>query len=163
MSRAFVNEDKLADSNPLPERRVSEHPNYVTPRGLELLRQTVHALTRERGEVVAADSDDKTHLAEIDRDLRYFQARLNSAKPVPPPPATPDKVGIGCAVTCEDAEGTQIRFTLVGEDEADAANGLLSWVSPLGNALLGREIGDQVIWRRAGGDAELEVVEIGGG
>ncbi len=51
-------------------------------------------------------------------------------------------------------------FAIVGEDEADAAAGKVSWVSPLARALLGSSVGDIVTWRRPTGDVELEIVAI---
>ena len=59
-------------------------------------------------------------------------------------------------VTLALADGARAHFRLVGEDEADAAHGLISWLSPLGQALLGRQTGDEVPFQ--GG---AEIVSIG--
>jgi transcription elongation GreA/GreB family factor len=49
---------------------------------------------------------------------------------------------------------------IVGEDEADATQGRISWVSPLANALMNAQVGDVVSWKRPVGDKELEVLSI---
>lgn len=162
MSRAFVNEDQLADSAAPPEREVSAHPNYVTPRGLALLKERLAELERERSALLKRDEvNARERLAAVERDLRYYVARMESAKLVPTPVQAPEQVTFGCRIAVMTPDGEEIGYTLVGEDEADIARGLISWVSPLGRALLGARNGDTVVWRRPAGDMELEVVEIG--
>ena len=50
---------------------------------------------------------------------------------------------------------------IVGDDEADASAGEISWASPLARALIGAREGDVVTWRRPAGDAQIEIVRIG--
>ena len=76
MSRAFVNEDRFVDD--LPDRAVCEHPNYVTPRGLELIEAALDAARRSHGEAQAAG--DREALANATRDLRYWNSRRASAQ-----------------------------------------------------------------------------------
>ena len=64
------------------------------------------------------------------------------------------------APVTEDEEGTRRKFEIVGEDEADAAVGKLSWVSPLARALTDAKKGDAVVWKRPAGDLELEILSI---
>jgi transcription elongation factor GreB len=162
MSRAFVNEDDLAENVTLPERQVSAYPNYVTPRGLVMLEQCVSALVGERSTLRKdTDSAARERLAEVERDLRYYTARVESARLVPMAVQAPEKIAFGCRVTVATPDGDEIAYTLVGEDEADAERGLVSWVSPLGKALLGAQEGNVVLWKRPAGAVELEVVEIG--
>jgi transcription elongation GreA/GreB family factor len=99
-------------------------------------------------------------LAVIERDLRYFKARLEQAIPVDPVNQPKDKVLFGATVQMEDEEGVLHTFTIVGEDEADIAAHKVSWVSPLAKALLGHKTGDSVIWRRPAGDMTLEIIDI---
>jgi transcription elongation factor GreB len=161
MSRAFVNEDQLTQTLALPEREVSPHPNYVTPRGLALLKSRFAELESERSMLLKQD-DVSSHerLAAVERDLRYYAARMKSAKLVPASSKTPEHVKFGCRVTVVTPAGEEITYTLVGEDEADAEHGLISWVSPLGQALLGAHEDDQVQWQRPAGEVALEVVKI---
>ena len=152
MSRAFVREGDGAE--PRPERAVSPHPNLVTPRGLAALEARVRELEAERSAARAAS--DAALTARIERDLRYFSARRASARVIPPG-GDADKVRFGLLVTLATHAGASVSFRLVGEDEADAAQGLLSWVSPLAQALLGREPGETVAFQ--GGEAEIVSIE----
>ena len=161
MSRAFVNEDSAANQATAPiERHVSEQPNYVTAAGFEQLHAKVSELQRQHSEEAARkDSADPQHLADIERDLRYFNQRLQSAHVVAPATST-QKVQIGSWVTYVDEHNTQKRVQLVGEDQADAAKGLINWGSPLGRALLGAQRGDDVLWIRPAGDLQIEILSI---
>ena len=160
MSRAFVKEsDDAVDVGPV--RPHSPHTNYVTPRGLQLLQQKVQDLARARSAIIGRDDlASVQRRRELERDLLYYNERLQRAVPVDPALQPLDKVHFGAAVTVEDAEGLQHEFILVGEDEADAAQGRISWVSPLAKALINARVGDVVSWRRPVGDMELEVLAI---
>jgi transcription elongation GreA/GreB family factor len=161
MSRAFVNEDQLAQHAALPERELSPHPNYVTPRGLALLKQRLSELEAERSTLLRRhEINAREHLAAVERDLRYYAARVESAKLVPFPAEPPAQVTFGCRVVVVTPADEELSYTLVGEDEAEVARGLISWVSPLGRALLGARAGDTVVWQRPAGDLELEIIEI---
>lgn len=162
MSRAFVKEpDGDAADSDLLERPLSTQPNYVTARGLALLRAEQWRLEQQRRalraeQTLAAGQTRK----EIERDLRYVNARLASAQVVERG-HHPTDVGIGSRVDVIDEEdGTRSRYGIVGEDEADIAAGLVSWVSPLACAVLGAQVGDVVTWQRPDGARELEVVGI---
>jgi transcription elongation GreA/GreB family factor len=138
MSRAFV-KDSDQETEDLPERAISAHPNLVTTRGLALLEARVRELETERSAARAAA--DKDALARIARDLRYFQARRDSARPITPAPQ-PVQVRFGVRARLQLADGTERAFQLVGEDEADPAAGLISYVSPLAKLLMGKGVGD---------------------
>ena len=141
MSRAFVKESDQDAGEALPPRAISSHPNLVTPSGLQQLEARLQGLEAERA--VARAAEDAAALARIQRDLQYFAQRLASARLIEPA-AAPQVVRFGVRVVLGCADGTQRAFRLVGEDEADPASGLLSWVSPLAQALLGRAPGDAV-------------------
>lgn len=164
MSRAFTKEstDDLV-AGELPERPVPAHPNYVTPRGLEHLRERVKALQEQHEQLAARsdeDSADKQKLREVERDQRYLIAQLDRAIVVDPAGQPRDEVHFGAAVKIIDEDGKAHRFTIVGDDEADVAAGRVSWASPLAKAMMGARVGDTVNWRRPAGDAEVEIVEI---
>jgi len=140
VSRAFVRE---TDSEPvLPERQLSPHPNWVTPRGLAAIEARVRELEAEREAL--RTGGDAAASARIERELRYWSARRASARLVSPAAAPTDRVRFGMRVTLEAPEGARQSFRLVGEDEADAAQGLLSWIAPLATLLLGRAVGERV-------------------
>jgi transcription elongation GreA/GreB family factor len=140
MSRAFVKESDQ-DPDALPERVVSAHANFVTARGLALLEHSIQALEAER--TVARAATDNSALARIGRDLRYFQRRRESARLITPA-AAPAAARFGVQVWLELEDGTEKAFRIVGEDEADPAQGLLSYVSPLASSMLGARVGAAV-------------------
>ena len=160
MSRAFVNEDNAAAQADQPvERQISAQPNYVTPAGLAQLQARVVELQQLHSQQSAqGERADKQRIADIERDLRYFNQRVQSAQIVMPSDC--DQVRIGHWVTFADEHGHEQRVQLVGEDQADAASGLINWGSPLGRALLGARMGDEVVWKRPVGDVAIEVLAI---
>ncbi|MGI8526042.1 MAG: transcription elongation factor GreA [Pseudolabrys sp.] len=155
MSRAFVKESD--DVEPLLERPVSPHPNYVTERGLGLIETALKRLQEDYAAAQAAA--DRAALARLAPELRYWQQRRASAELIAPP-ADANQVHFGSTVTIErdDGRGRTLRQTwrIVGEDEADPSSGTLSYVSPVARALTGRKTGDVV---RAG-NSDAEIVEI---
>ena len=153
MSRAFVR-DSDENPEPLVERPVSTHPNFVTPRGLAQIEARVQQLAAQRQ--AARASEEREARARIERDLRYWSARRASARLVAPGAAA-DRVRFGTRVTLRLASGATQVFRLVGEDEADAAQGLLSWVAPLAQSLLGRQALECVSFQ--GGEAEIVSIE----
>lgn len=161
MSRAFVNEELAAAQTDQPvERQVSAQPNYVTPAGLAQLQAKVAELQIQHSEQsTLGEQTDKQRLADIERDLRYFNQRLQSAQVVVPATST-EKVQIGSWVTFADEHNVEQRVQLVGEDQADATHGLINWGSPLGRALLGAQLGDEVQWKRPAGDQMIEIIRI---
>lgn len=161
MSRAFVNEDNAAAQADQPvERQVSAQPNRLTAQGLAQLQARVTQLQLEYStESTKGEQADKQRQADLERDLRYFNQRVQSAQVVPPATST-DKVQIGSWVTFANEQDEQQRIQLVGEDQADANAGLINWGSPLGRALLGAQVGDEVLWKRPVGDQLIEVLRI---
>jgi transcription elongation factor GreB len=142
MSRAFVKDDGGREQ-PLP-RPVPDAPNYVTPRGYELLREAL----------AAAES------AGNERDARYYRERLASAIRVDPP-ARKSVVAFGASVVARDERGRELRLRIVGADEADPARGAIGWDSPIARALEGRRVGDRVTVSRPAGPIEYRIESIG--
>ena len=141
MSRAFVKETDDA-GEPLPELAISPHPNFVTPEGLRLVEARIAALATELA--AARGADDKALLARVNRDLRYWTQRRATARVVRPA-AKPDVVRFGVSVRLRYLDdGAEAGFKIVGEDEANPRRGLVSFVSPLAKALLGKRVGDEV-------------------
>jgi transcription elongation GreA/GreB family factor len=152
MSRAFVNEDTFVAE--LPDRPISEHANIVTERGLALIEQALEAARRAYGEAQAAG--DREMLAKAGRELRYWSARRASARVQPRDPSV-DTVQFGSQVTIARDDGRVQVFRIVGEDEAEPAQGSVSYVSPLARALMGKGVGDTVTIGR--GEAEITAVD----
>jgi transcription elongation GreA/GreB family factor len=108
-----------------------------------------------RGLARAAADADRAARAGIERDLRYWRARRATAEVIAPP-ADNAEVRCGARVTIEREDGRRQMWRIVGEDEADPAQGTLSYVSPLAMALIGRGVGDVVAV--AGGEAEIVAI-----
>ncbi|MDI9349837.1 MAG: transcription elongation factor GreB [Candidatus Symbiobacter sp.] len=188
MNKAFTKEDSENNENFDPDEisdsDLDEHlalpsgvKNYMTTGGFRQLRDELENLARvERPKIVeivgwAAGNGDrsengdylygKKRLREIDRRIRFLTKRLESAEVVD---ATRQKnlqkVFFGAWVTYEDESGAQHRVRLVGVDEADPAQGKISWRSPVALALLKSEVGDQVRVRTPQGIEFLDVVAI---
>jgi len=144
MSRAFTREpdaDAAAAGDVLPDRPISEHPNYVTRNGLAAIESTLRDLEAQR--LGARERSDARDLAVIARELRYWIARRATAQVVEPA-ENPGVVRFGVEVALEFADGSRRMFRIVGEDEADPTHARLSYVSPLAQALLGARVGDVV-------------------
>ena len=165
MSRAFVKEpDEGAPDEGLPERQISDHPNNVTPGGLRQLEQKLGELEERRLELLAAveegDALARGQLDYVDRDLRYFTRRFETAILVDPRRQPRRMVKFGATVTVLEPGGARRTFTIVGEDEADLKAGKISYVSPLAEALLEARVGASVLWRRPAGNRELTIEAI---
>ena len=161
MSRAFVNEDAGADRPDLPELPVSAHPNPVTARGLADLEARLAARLADLAALKArAERLDKLPEAAAERDIRWLEARLKTAVLVDVAGFSVEEVAFGLVVTVVDEDGVEAVYQIVGEDEADASIGLIAPQSPLARALLGAQLGDEVVWRRPAGDLVLEVLRI---
>jgi transcription elongation GreA/GreB family factor len=162
MSRAFVREpdgDQVIED--LPERVHSPHVNYVTPVGLQQLVDRLNALrARRNAQTGVIDTEGKKQLRIIDRDLRYYEERIRRAVRVNPADQPQDEVHFGARVELETLEGRRMAFAIVGEDEADASQGKISWSSPLAMAMADARVGDTVAWKRPTGEVELTVVAI---
>lgn len=160
MSRAFVKEGD-GSLDPLPDLPVSPHPNHVTPTGLAALQQRLRD-TQQRLAALKARPDrlDKLPEAAAERDIRYLEARLRSAILIDPATLPVTEVAFGLIITVADEDGTEHRFQITGEDEADAAQGRITPQSPLARALMGATVGDTVKWKKPSGTVELEILRI---
>jgi transcription elongation GreA/GreB family factor len=142
MSSAFVKEpdgdDVFAD---LPDRPIGDERNLVTPHGLELIDAEISHLRTALA--TAQAKADRAHMAEVSRDLRYWAARRVSAELVPVQ-GDVSEVRFGHTVRIKRTGGNIHDFKIVGTDESDPAKGLLSYLSPLAEALIGGRIGDEI-------------------
>ena len=154
--------------------------NYITPDGLQRLKDEHRfLLTRERPAVTevvawAASNGDrsenadyhygKRRLRQIDGRIRFLTKRIESAQVVDP--ETPrageaaKRVFFGATVRYADAAATERVVSIVGIDEVDLNRSHISWVSPLGRALMKSAAGDRVVLHAPGGTAYLTVLEV---
>ena len=150
--------------------------NYITANGLLRIQRELHWLqtverpkiTREVGEAAAmGDRSEnaeyiygKKRLRQIDGRMRYLMSCLNKIEPIEIGLIRADKVLFGATVTVEDEEGVAKTWRIYGEHEVDVDKGILSWISPLGRALMGKQVGDGVRFKAPSGWRELEVVDL---
>ena len=150
--------------------------NYITPRGWRaIIDELTQLLVTERPRVVrevsdaAAEGDrsenaayiyGKRRLREIDRRAGFLQRRLDLVEVVDGRKQSRERVFFGALVDVEDEEGAAIRYQIVGVDEVDAKAGKVSWVSPIGQAILGKRVGDTVSVKWHAGARELVVEAI---
>lgn len=153
MSKAFTKEPESGDVyDDLPDRPVSPH-NLVTPRGLEMIEAELARLYLWHS--AAQEANDRALLAKTNRDLRYWTSRRATAQVVEPPKDARE-VHFGSTVTIVREDGRRQTYRIVGEDEADPSAGTLSYVSPVAQALMSKQVGDVV----EAGAAEAEIVAI---
>jgi transcription elongation factor GreB len=153
-----------------------EKNNYISPKGhLKLLSELEQLVKTERPQVTnliqwAASNGDrsenadyiygKRRLREIDRRIRFLSQRLDAAVVVDPEKISSQKVQFGATVVVSDEEGGLRTLTIVGVDEVDTALGRISWQSPIGKALLGKQRGDEVMIRIPAGEVTYEILSI---
>lgn len=181
MSKAFTRETDAdqddASDVPAPAPLPAGSKNYMTPQGYASLRTEFTELMEvERPKIVdviywAASNGDrsengdyiygKKRLREIDRRIRFLTKRLEIAEVVDPSVHFGnDQIFFGATVAYEDASGQERTITIYGIDEADTAQGQVSWVSPIARALLKARVGDVVRMLSPVGVQELEVLRV---
>ena len=177
MSKAFTketdDEPELDEPEPLP----AHLKNYMTPHGFAVLQAELRQLQREeRPKIVeivswAAGNGDrsengdylygKKRLREIDRRMRYLSKRIESAELVDPQQQQNlEQVFFGATVTYERENGETLTVKLVGIDEANLAEGKISWISPVAKALMKARAHDTVELRTPAGPETIQVLSI---
>jgi transcription elongation factor GreA len=128
------------------------------PKNIKEIEEAIaHGDLSENAEYHAA----KERQGHLEARISLLEDRLARAQVIDPSSQTPDQVRFGCTVRLEDAEtGEEVRYTIVGEDEADATAGRISVASPVGRALMGKTVGDTVEVKVPKGTRELGVLEI---
>ena len=176
MSKAFVKEDGPEDDDaPEVAGSTPSGKNYITPAGFARLKAELRRLVEvERPEVVktvawAAALGDrsenadyiygKRRLREIDRRVRFLIKRLENAEVVNSSGRDTDQVFFGATVKLNSPSGEK-TITIVGTDEVDPSNGMVSWVSPIAKALIKAREGDSVTLRTPAGEEQLEILEV---
>ncbi len=153
MSRGFVKEgDQEEVPMVLPRAFLpSGTPNYVTPEGLKKLQDEMESLKKEWTDAVS-NYVTKNYL---DAKMRLLSERINSAVLIDNTKANPDVVSFGMYVKYNDKV-----IRIVGVDEADASKGLISFISPIAKALIGKKKGDKFEIKVPRGTEIVEIFEI---
>jgi transcription elongation factor GreB len=178
MSKAFTKEDDSQEeddgeelSSPLPSGK-----NYITPHGIARMREELRKILDEERPVIvrtvtwAASNGDRSEngdylygkkkLRELDRRIRFLGKRLEIAEVVNPLEQKGTTVLFGATVTVENESGERKTYAIVGIDETDLSKNRVSWISPIGKALLQSDKGDVVTLRTPKGEEDLEIVDV---
>jgi len=165
---------------PQPEAPATHVKNYITPSGLQRLKDEHRfLLTRERPAVVevvawAASNGDrsenadyqygKRRLRQIDGRIRFLTKRIEAAEVVDPEAPRAGQAGtkvfFGATVRYANAAGVERVVSIVGTDEIDLNRNHISWVSPLGRALMKSAAGESVVVHLPGGTEDLTVLDV---
>jgi transcription elongation factor GreA len=149
----------------------------MTPRGYSLLEEELRRLRAEERprivreiEVARAHGDisenaeyhaAKERQGQIEARLRQLEDRLARAQVIDPREQSGERVVFGATVVLVDVESEErITYTIVGEDEADVSQGMISVTSPVARAIMGREEGASVQVRVPKGMRALEILEV---
>ena len=143
--------------------------------GHRLLTEEVKRLKAERPDIIDSIEEARAH-GDLSENAEYHAAKerqgqveamladaedkLSRALVIDPTPLSGDKVVFGATVTLLDEEQKKIRYQLVGQQEADARVGRISYNSPLGRALIGRQSGEEVEVSTPAGDRYYEIAKI---
>jgi transcription elongation factor GreB len=136
MSHAFVKEpigDPVAGER--PACRSGLHPNFVTV------------------------EDYTSCLRQAERDPQVLDSNLHRAPGVDPRIQCCRDICFGARVTVVDVGGDEHTFTIVGEEEACAPRGRIGWSSSLAEVMLGKRVGDVVVWEHPAGNTELKILQ----
>lgn len=102
----------------------------------------------------------KERQGQIEATIADLEDQLSRAMVIDPTTLSGDKVAFGATVTLTDEEGKKVRYQLVGQNEADAKVGRISYNSPLGRALIGREKGDEIEVSTPSGERYYQIKKI---
>lgn len=150
--------------------------HYITPEGNKRLRQELDTLWRvKRPQVTQAVSEaaalgdrsenaeyiyGKKQLREIDRRVRFLQKRLDELIVVDRRPDDDQRIYFGAWVRVEDDNGKTYDYRIVGPDEFDLEQGLISMDAPLARALMKKTVDDEVVVQRPEGAATFSVLAV---
>jgi transcription elongation factor GreB len=154
---------------------LTDNPRHITPEGLKKLQAELDRLWREERPRVtamvsaAAAEGDRSENAEYiygKKRLREIDARIHTLSKlidsliVVEQQDRGEKIFFGAWVTVEDDDGKQATYRIVGPDESDSRQGMISSQSPMAKALIGKKQGDWVTVRRPAGETELAVIQV---
>jgi len=135
--------------------------------GYEKLSRELKALKEERPLIVEAIEEARAHgdlsenaeyhaakerQGQVEATIADLEGKLSRAQIIDPTTLSGDKIVFGATVTLLDEDDKPVKYQIVGEAEADARKGRISYSSPLGRALIGRQLDDEVVVSVPSGD-----------
>ena len=149
----------------------------ITKEGYESLKKEVeHLKYVERPLVIKSIEEARAH-GDLSENAEYDAAKerqgfvegrigelehkIAKADVIDPKTVSTESVVFGCIVVLENMNTEEeVQYQLVGVDESDVGKGRISVVSPLGRAMIGKKVGDQVVFQAPGGKREFEIIDI---
>ncbi len=149
----------------------------MTPQGYEKLIEEMEDLQKNQRPAIIKEIEEARAKGDLSENAEYHAAKekhalienriselskkINNAQVVDPNSVSKDRVGFGCSVTLYDLDKDEsVEYMIVGEDESDPNNGKISIKSPIAQALLGKEEGDEVVVKVPAGNRKFEIEEI---
>jgi transcription elongation factor GreA len=149
----------------------------ITRQGYDRLWAEIHRLQQEeRPQVLEAIAEARRHgditenaefeaakerQAMVEGKINDLYKKLSECEVVEPPKAPPERVVFGSTVVLENQDtGEEVRYRLVGPFESDLASGTISVTSPIGQAVIGKEAGDEIQVRTPGGMKRFEILDV---
>jgi transcription elongation factor GreB len=180
MSRAFLSEsdeDFMDDDIPEAKYPLPEGvKNYMTYEGAEKIKNELTVLMNtERPKIAARLSTsvtdeggpqkesmlkDRKHLREIDRRIQYLTKMVENLEVVEPKNQDPNRVLFGATATVLENNEREKVYRIVGIDESNPSEGILSWFSPIARALTSKRVGDVVTLKIPAGEVKLKIIKI---
>jgi transcription elongation factor GreB len=173
MGRAFVKEDSLHQETTLKVQEIDAAleeqlfgtakgtpKNFITPQGFARLQAQLHHLEQIERPALVEKASPQIQIDELDRKIYLLQRHIELAEIIDPEKQGGDRVLFGATVTVLDEDENRRVYRIVGVDETDSKTGKVSWVSPIGKALLQAQVGDIVDFVNPRGKEELEILKI---
>lgn len=149
----------------------------ITPAGYDGLKEKIRQLKRvERPDVIRAIEEARAHgditenaefeaakerQAFIEREISELEHKIAWADVIDPSEVKTDRVMFGCTVVLQNlSTEDEVKYQLLGPDESDVSQGRISVSSPLGKAMIGKEVGDEIVVQTPGGQRRYELVDI---
>ncbi len=155
----------------------TKSPIPITPEGLKNLKEQLRQLEMEQLPAILREIEEarahgdlsenaeyqyaKEKQGQLDAKIRQLKDRIARAEIIDPAKMTGDRVAFGAVVVARNLKTDQeVRYMIVGPDEADVTVGKISIQSPIGKAYIGRKVGEQVNVETPGGIRSFEIIKI---
>lgn len=169
MSRAFVKEDDAGEAPIIPPRAALPPgvTNYVTPRGLDKLREELNTLETERTQVEANrenEAERTRQLTILNGRISALTSRIATARVIDIKDQPTDEVRFGATVTLKTIKGKNPgharTFTIVGVDEASVEEGRIAFIAPIARAVTGAKLGGNAHIKLGKEEETVEIIRI---
>jgi transcription elongation factor GreA len=147
----------LAEGHAKLESELKQLKKFERPSIIEAIEVArAHGDLSENAEYHAA----KERQGQIEAQIADMEDQLSRALVIDPTTLSGDKVVFGATVSLLDEDDKQVRYQLVGQVEADASHGRISYASPLGRALIGRVVGEDVEVSTPSGERYYQIAKV---